>query len=300
MPETLESLRASFSRSLRVEGKAARTVIIYGESIDYFSRWLADEGLSADLDSLTRDNVLSWLEALRTRKLSDATIRTRWRGLRRFVGWLVAEGIITSDPMAGITVAEPEPLPVPVFSDEELTALLGACKARTFVDLRDAAMIRLFIDCGLRVSELTGIDLDDLNLNEETLTVTGKGERKRQAYFGANTGLALDRYIRARSKHRHVGSAALFLGERGRFTPDGVRERLKIRADRAGLDPAKMHPHRFRHTHAHDFLMNGGQERDLMRLLGWRSEAMLSRYGASAADQRAKAAARRMRRGDRV
>jgi site-specific recombinase XerD len=298
--ETLESLRASFNRSLRVEGKADRTLIIYGESIDYFSRWLATEGLPADLSGLTRDNVLMWLDELRTRKLSDGTIRTRWRGLRRFVGWLVAENILGSDPLAGITVGEPEPPPVPVFTDEELTALLDACKGKGFNDLRDAAVIRLLLDCGLRVSELTGIDLDDLDLDDEMVTITGKGKRTRPAYFGANTGLALDRYLRARSKHRHAGTPALFLGERGRLTPDGVRERLKIRADRAGLDPAKVHPHRFRHTNAHDFLLHGGQERDLMRLLGWRSEAMLSRYGASAADQRAMQAARRLKRGDRV
>ena len=300
MTETLESLRASFNRRLRAEGKAERTLVLYGQSITYFSQWLATEGLPADLEHLTRDNVLTWMETLRTRKLTDGTIATRWRGLRRFVGWLLTEGIIDADPLAGIAVDKPEAPSVPVFTDEDLTALLDATKGKSFVDLRDAAVIRLLLDCGLRVSELTGIDLDDLNLDEERVQVTGKSNKTRPAYFGANTGLALDRYIRARSKHRHAGNCALFLGERGRFTPDGVRERLKIRADRAGLDPKLVHPHRFRHTHAHDFLLAGGQERDLMRLLGWRSEAMLSRYGASAADQRAKEAARRLRRGDRV
>jgi integrase len=77
-------------------------------------------------------------------------------------------------------------------------------------------------------------------------------------------------------------------------------ERLKVRADMAGLDPAKIHPHRFRHTNAHDFLLAGGQERDLKRLMGWRSDTMLERYGASAADHRAREATRRLKRGDRV
>lgn len=95
-------------------------------------------------------------------------------------------------------------------------------------------MIGLLIDCGLRVSEVTGIDLDGLDIDGETATVTGKGSRVRAAYFGAKTGQALDRYLRERRNHRHASSAALFLGERGRFTPDGVRERLKIRADMAG------------------------------------------------------------------
>jgi site-specific recombinase XerD len=298
--ETLESLRGSFNRSLRVEGKADRTLVLYGQSIDYFSRWLAEQGLQAELSTLTRDNVLGWLDALRARGLTTGTVRTRWRGLRRFVNWLVAEDILAKDPLAGIVVDKPEPPPVPIFTDEDLTALVNACKGKGFNDLRDAAVIRLLLDCGLRVSELTGIDTKDLDLDAESVQVTGKASLVRVAYFGSKTGLALDRYLRARRGHRHAADPALFLGERGRFTPDGVRERLKVRADRAGLDAALVHPHRFRHTHAHDFLLAGGQERDLMRLLGWRSEAMLSRYGASAADHRAMQAAKRLKRGDRI
>jgi hypothetical protein len=71
--ETLESLRGSFNRRLRAEGKADRTLVLYGQSITYFSHWLAEEGLPADLENLTRDDVLSWLEALRTRKVFKTT-----------------------------------------------------------------------------------------------------------------------------------------------------------------------------------------------------------------------------------
>jgi integrase len=70
------------------------------------------------------------------------------------------------------------------------------------------------------------------------------------------------------------------------MSPDGVRDRLALLGAAAGIDD--LHPHRFRHTFAHDFLMNGGQERDLKRLAGWSSDVMLERYGASAADARAK------------
>ena len=111
MSETLESLRASFNRSLRVEGKADRTLVLYGQSITYFSQWLIAHGSVADLSSLTRDNVLNWLDSLRERGQTAGTIRTRWRGLRRFVNWLVAEDIIGKDPLAGIAVDKPEPQP---------------------------------------------------------------------------------------------------------------------------------------------------------------------------------------------
>ncbi len=79
--------------------------------------------------------------------------------------WLVAEDILAKDPLAGIVVDKPEPPPVPILTDEDLTALINACKGKGFNDLRDAAVLRLLIDCGLRVSELTGIDTKDLNLD---------------------------------------------------------------------------------------------------------------------------------------
>ena len=175
MSETLESLRASFNRSLRVAGKADRTLVLYGQSITYLSQSLIEQSLPVDLSSLTRSNVLGWLDALRARGLTPGTIRTRWRGLRPFVNWLVAEEIVTKEPLAEIVVDKPEPPPVPVFTDEELTALVGACRGKAFNDLPDAAAIRLLIDCGLRVSELTGIDLDELDLEGESGTVVGKG-----------------------------------------------------------------------------------------------------------------------------
>ena len=98
-----------------------------------------------------------WLESLRHRGLTTGTVLTRWRGLRRFTNWLIAEEIITEDPLAGIVVDKPEPPPVPILTDDELVALVGACKGKRFNDRRDEAVIRLLIDCGLRVSEVTGM-----------------------------------------------------------------------------------------------------------------------------------------------
>jgi integrase len=82
------------------------------------------------------------------------------------------------------------------------------------------------------------------------------------------------------------------------MTDNGIRQMLRRRANQCGLD--HLHPHMFRHTFAHRWLSEGGQEQDLMRLAGWRSREMLARYGASAADQRAREAHRRMGLGDRL
>src|SRR6476620_11286765 len=105
---SLESLLASFRRSLRAEGKADRTVTIYSQAIGFYARWLESQGLGTDVSDLTRDNVLAWLESLRDRGQEDSTVATRWKGLRRFVNWLLREEIIPKDVLDGITIEQPD------------------------------------------------------------------------------------------------------------------------------------------------------------------------------------------------
>src|SRR6478609_7727553 len=202
--EPLDGLLKSFALTLRTEGKSERTVTIYRLGVEHFSGWLTRQGQPPDLSGLTRDNVRGWLDSLRARGLSDGSVLTHWRGVRRFTRWLVAERIMRTDPLAGITVDRPEAPAVAVFSDEELAALIAACRGSAFTDRRDEAIIRLLMDCGLRVGELVGIDCKDLDLDTQQVPITGKGDRARMAYFGSKTALAIDRYLRARRGHRHA------------------------------------------------------------------------------------------------
>ena len=297
MSPRLQDLHRSFARHLRAEGRAERTVVIYGQAITFFSAWLVAQGREATLEELNRPAIREWLAQLADVNESS-TVKTRYRGLFRFCGWLVDEEEIEQNPMKTLSPPEPKSKPVPVLTDAELAALMKACAGKDFRDRRDEAMIRLLLDCGLRVSELCGLSVDGVDLDQGMALVKGKGAKIRPVYFGARTTRAVDRYVRARSGQRWAHLDALFLTQRGPLSPDGARERMKVRGAMAGI--TDLHPHRFRHTWAHDFLMSGGQERDLKRLAGWSSDVMLERYGASAADARAKAAAQRMKRGDRV
>lgn len=297
MTARLQDLQRSFARHLRAEGCADRTVTIYGQSVTFFSRWLEVNGREAVLSELNRAAIREWLA-----QLSDvheaSTVKTRYRGLFRFCGWLVDEEELAEHPMKTLSPPQPKAKPVPVITDDELARLMKACSGKDFRDRRDEAIIRLLLDCGIRVSELCGLTVDGIDLDQGMALVRGKGSKVRPVYFGARTARSVDRYLRMRSQQRWSHLDALFLTQRGALSPDGARDRVRIRGDQAGI--ADLHPHRFRHTFAHDFLMNGGQERDLKRLAGWSSDVMLERYGASAADARAKAAAQRMKRGDRV
>lgn len=297
MGARLDDLARSFARHLRAEGRAERTVVLYGMSVRMFSEWLEAQGRPPVVDELNRAAIREWLAGLAETR-EPGTVRTRYRGMFRFCGWCVDEGELAENPMRTLKQPEASLKPVPVLRDEELTALLRTCGSRSFADRRDEAMIRLLLDCGVRVSELCGLRVTDVDLDGGSAIVRGKGSKVRAVYFGARTTRAVDRYLRARATHRWAHLDALFLTQRGALTPDGARDRIGARGRAAGLEA--LHPHRFRHTFAHDFLAAGGQERDLKRLAGWTSDVMLERYGASAADARAKAAAQRLKRGDRV
>jgi site-specific recombinase XerD len=279
------------------EKRSPNTRRLYGQAITFFTRWLEAQGREATPSELNRAAIREWLAVL-AETHEPGTVKVRYRGLFRFCSWLVDEQELDANPMAKLSPPTLKMKPVPVISDEELAALLKACAGREFADRRDEALIRLLLDCGVRVSEACGLRVDDLDLNQGMALVKGKGDKVRPIYFSARTTRALDRYIRMRARHRWAHLAALFLTQRGALSPDGARDRVKIRGELAGIQD--LHPHKFRHTFAHDFLMSGGQERDLKRLAGWTSDVMLERYGASAADVRAKAAAQRLKRGDRV
>lgn len=297
MAARLEDLAASFGRHLRAEGRSDRTITIYGQAVRFFAAWLEEQGRDPVLEEFSRAAIREWLAQLMDVN-EESTVKTRYRGLFRFCRWLVDEGELEQHPMAGLSPPEPTSKPVPVLTDDELAALIKTCGTREFADRRDEALMRLLLDCGIRVSELVGLDVDDLDLDQGMTLVRGKGRKIRPIYMGARTVRALDRYLRARAGHRMAHLDALLLTQRGRMSTDGARDRIRIRGEQAGIPD--LHPHRFRHTWAHDYLMSGGQERDLKRLAGWSSDVMLERYGASAADARARAAAQRMKRGDRV
>jgi site-specific recombinase XerD len=297
-------LVASWTLALQAEGYSAGTVTSYRKAMRSLLGWLAEHHPELAPAELERSHLRGWLAELR-RTRSGATARTFFSGARSFTRFLVAEGEAAEDATVGIRTPAPGEPQTPVLSEGELRRLLKACEGRRFEDRRDTAIILLFLDGGLRLAELAGLQTDDVDLVDRLVFVSGKGSRRsgprhRAVPLGTRTARALDRYLRDRRRHPYASRRQLWLGGRGRPTlsPDGVDAALKRRAAAAGLK--HVHPHMLRHCWAHYFRASGGSEGDLMTLGGWRSRQQLDRYGRASASERAQEAARRHSLGDRL
>ena len=283
---------SSFRLHLAAEGKAAKTVRIYTEAVQWFAARLLRETGRTRWEEVRRQDVQEWIVWLLGR-YSSAYASNQFRALQQFFKWFAAEEEIP-DPMAGLRPPHVPDKPVPVFAADDLARLERACAGRSFQQRRDAAVIAVLRATGMRLSELAGIRYNpddprrgDLDLWHREITVHGKGGKTRTVKVSHDAARVLDRYLRVRARHGQAYRPQLWLGINNRdpMTASGIYQVIARRGRECGIE---VFPHRFRHHFSHTWLDRGGAEGDLMELNGWTSPQMLRRYGASARSARAR------------
>ena len=283
----MDDLLPSFYRECNFKKLSKNAIINYQKAFKCYRRFYSE---------LTIDNYLEWSDWLKD-NYAPSSANLYLMLLRAFANWAYEEGEISFKlPSVQIT---PRPRKPQVIDDQILAKLIEATKRLDRpMAVRAELIIRLLLDTGIRKSELVGIKVKDIDFDDMSIQVTGKGEKPRFVYFGYRTARCLDRYLRIRKTFKHAHSDFLLLGQQGAIGGNGVRQIIFRICDLAKVPRINLHA--FRHTFAHDWLASGGSDRDLMRVAGWSSDAMLSVYGSERADERAAGSHRRLSRGDRV
>jgi integrase/recombinase XerC len=261
-------------------GAAPATVEAYERDLRSFVAWAERLGLTGP-DGVDRTTLRRYLAFLATRGHARRTIARRASAVRRYFGWLRRTGALASDPSAGLTAPKGEARLPRVLRPDELRALLDddhpvGDPTGGGRELRDDAVLEVLYGSGLRVAELTGLDVDDVDLDGRRLTVWGKGGKQRAVPLSEPAADALGRWLRdGRPALVTEASppAAVFVNGRGhRLTPRDARRILDRRA------AAPTHPHALRHTFATHLLDGGADLRVVQELLGHSDLATTQRY----------------------
>jgi len=268
-----------FERHLRDErSRSAHTVRAYISDIHDLADFCSGRGIDS-LDGLDLAALRAWLAAATMDGRSRATIARRAASARAFTAWCTRRGLCSVDP--GHRLVSPRVgNRMPTVLDQGQAHQVLEFAARhdgSPLALRDHAVLEVLYGTAIRVSEICGLDVDDVNDANRTLRVLGKGDKERTVPYGVPAGRALEAWLGARGELATGSEPALFVGERGaRIDPRVVRSVVRRVTDAAGV-PA-VAPHAMRHSAATHVLEGGADLRSVQELLGHANLATTQRY----------------------
>jgi site-specific recombinase XerD len=289
---TLEQLATQFRTFNRTEGKSARTVEWYDQTLELFLRYLHSQGQSTLLKDLSLEVVCNYIVHLqewprhpnqahfktRINGLSQSSIDNHVRAIRTFFAWLHREGY-TSENLLALLRRPKVPLKViEPLTEAEISLILSAIDADTVWGSRDMAVVLTLLDTGLRISELANLKVEDAHLEQGYLKVFGKGQKERVVPIGSSAQKSLMRYLYYfRPEPAPDGRDYFLLMVDGSPVSAHTLKLLMRRlAEKSGVK--RLHAHLLRHTFAVSYLVNGGDVFSLQQILGHTTLEMVRRY----------------------
>jgi integrase/recombinase XerC len=270
---------ADFWRHLQERNASQHTIKAYKQDLDLFSAYAGSRGWK-QIDHMA---IRGFLSQLYEKGLSKTSVARALAAVRSLYRWLAREGVVEQNPAKLVATPKlPKKLPrVPTI--EEMNSVIdGQMPEVAAFPERDRLMFELLYGCGIRNSELTGIDLDDISLNNEAILIRGKGKKQRYVPFGDSVKSALAAYLPERQRLLQENckhSTALLINRRdgGRLTTRSVGRIIKKIAVAKGLSP-DVHPHTLRHAFGAHMLEEGADLRAIQELLGHERLATTQRY----------------------
>jgi len=267
-----------FLRHLRERNASPHTIKAYSGDLAAFAAYAASRGWK-QIDHIV---IRGFLTQLYEKGLSKTSVARSLAAVRSLYRWLAAEGVVEQNPAKLVATPRlPKKLPrVPTI--EEMNSVLDGQMPESAAFLqRDRLMLELLYGCGIRNSELTGINLDDIRLSAEAILIRGKGKKERYVPFGDAVRAALAAYLPERQKTvaaARKNTAALLINRRGgRLTSRSVGRIVKKIAIAKGLSP-DVHPHTLRHAFGTHMLEEGADLRAIQEMLGHERLATTQRY----------------------
>ena len=254
-----------YLKMLGQQGKSAYTLSAYGRDLTELVRLLT-EGSSETTQDLTRRDFVAALKRLSQQGLSERTLARKLSAWRQYCGWLVQSGMMDNDPTFNLKAPRlPERLPK-ALPQEELNHMLDSAPVDDSLAVRDHALFELMYGSGLRLSEIHGLDLGDVLLDEGWVSVTGKGRKERQVPLSGKSVESLRTYLSERVEAD--GETALFTGKNGtRLGQRQIQKRLQTWAVQQGSGQ-HISPHMMRHSYASHLLQSSRDIRAVQELLG--------------------------------
>jgi len=290
----IAALLKGYQLCAATEGKSLKSIEIVTHSVGYFREFLLAHGASTDVTAIGPQEIRAFIFYLQQkplfsnhpstrvqeRLLSEHSVNCYVRSVRVFFSWLVSEEIIAAHPFDKVKIPKVSKKIMPTFSAPQIQLLLDAMDTGNAQGQRNYTIILTLLDTGLRISELLGLQLADLQLNDGVLKVLGKGNKERMIPIGKQVQRLLWHYINhCRAVPARPKGDFLFLTDDGRpLTRRWVEEIMRRKGREAGLPGIRCSPHTLRHTAAVTFLRNGGDVFALQRLLGHSNLEMTRRY----------------------
>lgn len=284
LPAALAEAAHGFGRYLEAErGRSAHTVRAYLSDVGSLLAHAVSEN-AEDLADLELGTLRRWLGAQSESGMSRATLARRAATARAFTAWAVREELITADPALRLKAPKREKSLPGVLQQGQVQRLVAGAESAAAegepLALRNRAMLELLYATGVRVGELAGLDVDDLDPDRRTLRVLGKGNKERTVPYGLPAALAVDDWLRRGRPALAAAESgpALFLGARGkRVDQRQVRSVVKGLLDGLG-DTSATGPHALRHSAATHLLDGGADLRAVQEILGHSSLATTQIY----------------------
>jgi integrase/recombinase XerC len=275
---TVDKAAADFIRHLRERNASPHTIKAYSRDLSLFAAYSGSRGWKL-IDHIA---VRGFLSQLYEKGLSKTSVARALAAVRSLYRWLAREGVVEQNPAKLVATPKlPKKLPrVPTIEEMNFVIDGPMPEAAAFPE-RDRIMLELLYGCGIRNSELTGINLDDIRLSAEAILIRGKGKKERYVPFGDSVKTALATYLPERQKvlaERGKHAIALLINRRGgRLTTRSVGRIIKKIAVAKGLSP-HVHPHTLRHAFGTHMLEEGADLRAIQELLGHERLATTQRY----------------------